>query len=309
MTPLSGRDRGVLLDVPGFAPRAETDKEVHLVSVSPEYFANLGMPLLLGRAFAEADGASAPKVAILNETAARFYFGNTPPIGKRIRFAHRAGRGTGEFEIIGVVKDAKHKSLREEPWRFLYLPLTQTIDRVNRLALSVRCAGDPMALATPIQKEIQNARTTLLITNVSTMEKQVRLSLIRERLVSALSAGFGAVALVLACIGLYGILAYAVTRRTSEIGIRMALGATRGGMVWLILREAAILAVSGIAIGIPAVLALGRVSRALLYGVGTFDVPALAGAMLVLLVFAAIAGVVPARRAGRMDPMTALRCE
>ena len=120
---------------------------------------------------------------------------------------------------------------------------------------------------------------------------------------------FGALALVLACIGIYGVLAYAVTRRTSEIGIRMALGATRSGMVWLILREALALATSGIVIGVPAVLALGRISRALLYGVESFDLPTFACALLVLLVFAAIAGIAPARRAGRLDPMSALRCE
>jgi ABC-type antimicrobial peptide transport system permease subunit len=139
-----------------------------------------------------------------------------------------------------------------------------------------------MALATPIQKDVQSAHPTLLITNVSTMEKQVLLSLISERLISTLSTTFGALAPVLACIGLYGILAYAVTRRTSEIGIRMALGATRGGMVWLILREAVALAVSGIAIGVPAVLAVGHISHALLYGVEPFDLPALVCAAVVL---------------------------
>ena len=139
--------------------------------------------------------------------------------------------------------------------------------------------------------------------------EQVRQSLSRERLVMALSIAFGALALALACIGLYGILAYAVTRRTNEIGIRMALGATQGKMVWLILREAMALAASGIVIGVPAVLALERIARALLYGVGPFDIPAFGCALMVLLACAALAGIVPARRAGRLDPMSALRCE
>ncbi|SPE26074.1 conserved membrane hypothetical protein [Candidatus Sulfopaludibacter sp. SbA3] len=248
-------------------------------------------------------------MAILNETAARFYFGTADPIGKKLRFAHRAAADTGEYEVIGVVKDTKHKSLREEPWRFMYIPLAQAIDRINRLALSVRCSRDPMALAAPIQKEVQRARSTLLITNVTTLEKQVQISLRRERLVSTLATAFGALALVLACIGLYGVLAYAVTRRTSEIGIRMALGATSSGMVWMILREAAVLAMSGIAVAVPALLALGNLSRALLYGVDSFDLPAFACALLVLLLSATIAGTVPARRAGRLDPVTALRVE
>jgi ABC-type antimicrobial peptide transport system permease subunit len=166
-----------------------------------------------------------------------------------------------------------------------------------------------MALAAPAVKQVLAARSTLLITNISTVERQVQLSLMKERLVSTLSTGFGILALVLACIGLYGVLAYGVTRRTGEIGIRMALGATGGEMIWLILKEALFLAISGIALGIPPVLALGRMARALLYGVDSFDLPAFAGAVLVLAVFAAAAGIVPARRAGRLDPMSALRCE
>jgi len=130
-----------------------------------------------------------------------------------------------------------------------------------------------------------------------------------ERLVMALSTAFGVLALLLACIGLYGVLAYAVTRRTGEIGIRMALGATGTEMIWLILREALALAASGVAIGTPAVWLLAHLARALLFGAGLFDLPAFACALLVLLVFAATAGIVPARRAGRLDPMSALRCE
>src|SRR5947207_11435466 len=134
------------------------------------------------------------------------------------------------------------------------------------------------------------------------MEKQVHLSLMRERLVSTLSTAFGALAFVLACVGLFGILAYAVTRRTNEIGIRMALGATSSGIVWSVLREGLALAGGGIVIGIPAALALGRISKALLYGVEAFDIPAFACAAALLLVFAGIAGAVPARRASRLDP-------
>jgi predicted permease len=306
MTPLSGRDRGVIVEIPGFAARGEMEKTVHMVSVSPEYFGTLGAPLVLGRAFTARDGGGAAKVAIFNETAARFYFGHENPIGKKVGLANHRER---VYEVIGVVKDAKHQSLRDEPWRILYLPIGQAVDRINRLALTVRCAGDPMAMARSVSTTVQNARSTLLITNVSTMEKQVERSLIRERLVATLSIAFGALALVLACIGLYGVLAYAVTRRTSEIGIRMALGATSGRVVWLILREALALTTMGIVIAIPAVAALEKLSGALLYGVGKFDAAAFGGALAALLVFAAIAGIVPARRAGRLDPMCALRCE
>jgi predicted permease len=307
-TPMSGRDRGALLEIPGLAARTENDKDIHLAAVSRRYFETFGIPLLLGRAFTPRDDANASKAAIVNQTAARFYFGDANPIGKKVRFANYPSHDL-VYEIIGVVKDAKHDSLRERPSRFIYLPIPQSVDRINRLALAVRCTGDAIAFAGPVRQAIQSVRATVSASNVSTLEKQVRQSLSRERLVMALSIAFGALALALACIGLYGILAYAVTRRTNEIGIRMALGATQGKMVWLILREAMALAASGIVIGVPAVLALERIARALLYGVGPFDIPAFGCALMVLLACAALAGIVPARRAGRLDPMSALRCE
>src|SRR5258708_3116297 len=204
MTPLSGRDRGGVLDIPGFLPRTENDKDVHLAALSPDYFETLGVPLLLGRAFTARDGATALKVGILNESAARFYFGNANPMGKKVRFANYPSHDL-VYEIIGVVKDSRHDSLREQPARFIYLPIPQSVDRINRLALAVRCTGDAVPFAAPVRQEVQSVRSTLLITNVSTIEKQIQQSLSRERLVTALSTAFGALALVLACIGLYGL--------------------------------------------------------------------------------------------------------
>jgi len=308
MSPMSGRDRGAILDIPGFAARAERDKEVHLAALSPDYFETFGVGLLLGRTFTARDNATVSKVAILNETAARFYFGGASAIGKKVRFANYPSPNL-VYEIVGVVKDSKHDSLREQPSRFIYLPIPQSVDRINRLALSVRCSGDALTFALPVKREIQGVLSTALINNVSTIEKQVEQSLSNERLVAALATAFGTLALMLAGIGLYGVLAYSVTRRTSEIGIRMALGATKRGVVWLILREAMVMAACGILMGIPAVFVLGRISRALLYGLGQFDLPAFAIALLILFVCAALAGIVPARRAGRLDPMSALRCE
>jgi predicted permease len=306
MSPLSGRDRGAIVEVPGFTPRTETDKHIHLAAVSPNYFDVLGVPLLVGRDFTARDGAGAPKVAIINETAARFYLAGANPIGREIRFTNYPGRDM-LYEVAGVVKDAKHDSMREAAQRFIYLPIPQSADRINRLTLAVRYSGDAIAFAAPIRREIQRARSTLLVANVSTMERQIAQSLIRERLVAALSTTFGAVALVLVGIGLYGILAYAVTRRTNEIGIRMALGATRRGVVWLVLREALALAAGGIAIGLPMVLALGRTAKALLYGVTPFDPAAFSAAALLLVVFTVLAAIVPGRRASLLDPMSALR--
>jgi predicted permease len=306
MSPLSGRDRGARVAVPGFTPRSETDKEIHLAAISANYFDVMGMPLLMGHDFMARDEAGAPKVAILNEAATRFYFGDANPTGRKIQFTNYPGRDMW-YEVKGVVSDAKHDSLREPPPRFIYLPIPQSADRINRLTLAVRCAGDALAFAAPVRREIRRARSTLLIANVSTMERQIAQSLVRERLVAGLSATFGAVALVLAGIGLYGMLSYAVARRANEIGVRMALGATRRGVVWLVLREALVLAAGGIAIGFPVVMVLGRAIRALLYGVTPVDPFALSAAALLLIAFAVIAAIVPGRRASRLDPMSALR--
>src|SRR5262249_5764824 len=150
------------------------------------------------------DGNDAPRVAILNEASAAFYFGKSNAIGKQVRFANQPPNMPG-YEVIGVVKDTKHENLREQPWRFVYLPIYQSVDRINRLALSVHYSAGATAGITQVTKANKNANSTLLITNVSTMEKQVEHSLIMERSVSALSTAFGILALVLACIGLYGV--------------------------------------------------------------------------------------------------------
>jgi predicted permease len=308
MNPMSGRDRGAVVEVPGFTPKAEADNEIHLAAVSPGYFASLGMPLLLGRDFTYRDRPGAAKVAIVNESAARFYFGAQSPIGRKVRFTNYPQRDL-VYEIAGVVGDIKHDSLREKPPRFIYLPLAQHIEPLNRLALAARCWGDPAALAGAVQERIRRERSTLLITNVSTMEKQIEQSLMRERLVAALAVAFGGASLVLAGIGLYGILAYGVARRRNELGIRMALGATRGGIAWLVLREALTLAAGGALIGVPLVTVLGSAARAALYGVERLDVAAVAGAAALLLLFSVLAAAGPGWRAGSLDPVSALRRE
>lgn len=306
--PMSGRGRGAVVEVAGFTPQTESDKDVHLAAVSPAYFDTLGVPLLVGRRFSESDHASAPRVAILNETAVRFYFNGANPIGRKVKFVNYR-RADLVYEVVGVVRDVIHDNLREPASRFVYLPLLQHVERVNRLGLAVRCSGDAMTYATPVRSEIQGPRSPLVITNVSTMKKQIGQMLFRERLVATLSMAFGSVALTLAAIGLYGILAYAVTRRTNEIGIRLALGASRGGVIWMILREALAVAGIGILVGVPVALAIGQVARASLYGVELFDLPSFASAALLLLVFAGLAAILPTRRASLLDPSMALRRE
>jgi predicted permease len=306
--PLSGRGRGAAIEVPGFMPRTDADKLIHIAAVSPEYFDTLGVPMLLGRRFTAGDHGGAPKVAILNETAARFYFRNANPIGQKVRFTNYR-RSDLLFEVGGVVRDSVHDNMREPASRFIYLPIPQYVEPIRRLALAARCSGDPINFAAPVRSLMQSVRAPLFVQSISTMEKHIEQTLSRERLVATLSTAFGTIALVLASIGLYGILAYAVTRKTNEIGIRMALGATRSGVVWMILREGFELAGAGIFIGVPAVLAIGQVAKALLYGVEPFDPLTLVSAALLLFGLAGVAAVLPGRRASLLDPSTALRRE
>jgi predicted permease len=307
LSPVDGRDAGILIEVPDFTPDAERDKAVSLNHISPEYFATMGIAILRGRPFAENDNESAPKVALLNEAAARFYFGNHDPIGSKIRVA--VPRTADPYEIVGVVKDSKHMNIQEEIPRLLYLPTRQSVQRMGTLTLAVRTSGNPLALAGPIRDQIRDLGSDILVTNVVTLNEQVNQSLLRERLVSSLSSLFGLLALLLACIGLYGVISYTVARRTSEIGIRLALGATPAGMLWMVLKESAAMVLTGIAIGVPASFAVSRLISKLFFGVSPVDPLTILCAAVLMMTVASLAAVLPARRASRVDPLVALRYE
>jgi predicted permease len=307
-SPLNGRHSGVVMDTDPPSSIDPSQRPGSQVSVSPEYFDTFGIRVLNGRTFTARDDSTAPQVAILNQTAARRLFGGVNPVSKRLAFPTNEGRLV--YEIVGVVNDDKHQGLRVETGSFVYFPIPQTIGPINRLTLAVRTSGgDPLSLAAGVRREVQSVRSTLLITNISTMEQQIALNLLRERLVSSLSVAFGLLALALTCIGLYGTLAYSVARRTNEIGIRLALGASRAETVWMVLREALGLAAAGVVIGMPFVWLLGRASQTLLYGVSAFDPLAVSASVAGLLAFAVAAGWIPARRASRLEPLAALRID
>jgi predicted permease len=291
-------------------PRAERGGWIN--SVSPKYFDTLKVPLLLGRSFTALDTKSAPKVAIVNQTFARRFFGGGKSVGRHIVVGDVSG-----IEIVGVVRDGKYKDVREEqrnvvavrgePPNVVYVPFEQSV--LEQMTLYVRTLGDPAKVTAAIRHEAQFVDANVPIYHVRTLEDQLDESLSQERLIATLSSWFGAFALLLASIGLYGVLAYSVTRRTNEIGIRIALGAERGGVIWMVLREALVLVGIGVAIGVPVALALARSVSSLLYGLTSTDPLTISGAVVLLLVVAAIASYLPARRASRVDPMVALRYE
>jgi len=212
-------------------------------------------------------------------------------------------------EIVGVVRDTKHRSLSEPMERLMYLPIAQPHDPMQNLALAVRAQAQPYQLAQSIQRAIRAVSSGILITETTTLRDQVDQSLLQERLISALSTAFGALALVLTCIGLYGVMSYAVAHRTREIGIRTALGAGRSSVLWLVLRHVLLMVALGLGVGIPMIWMGARYLESLLFGVKPLDPLTMGLAVMTLLLVAAIAGYLPARRASRVDPVEALRYE
>jgi predicted permease len=309
LSPLDGNDRGVRVEVSGFTPSVERDQDIRLNQVSPGFFQTFGIGLLQGRLFTEGDNEAAPKVALLNETAARFYFGDRNPIGGQLSFKRGQTAAPLSYQVIGVVKDSRYSSLREPDTRLVYLPMPQSLDQLGRLTLGARANGRATDLMNAVRNELRAAGNDILVTNLMTLNEQVDQSLLQERLVATLSLFFGLLALLLASIGLYGVMSYDVARRTDEIGIRMALGANASRVVWLALRETLLWVALGVGLGLGAALALTRWVESLLFGLKAQDPLALGLAALVLLVVAAIAGYLPARRAARVDPLVALRHE
>ncbi len=274
--------------------------------VGPGYFSTVGIPILLGRDFTAQDAAGAPRTVIVNEAFARFYFQGTNPVGRQIFWL--PGQRTG-LEIVGVAANVKDHSLRWGAIRRFYVPMHQPIEAVTTVNFEVRTTGDPQQAAGAIRRELGAVDPTLPLVRLDTLEGLIDRSLIEERLIASLSGFFGVLALVLACTGLYGVMSYSVARRTSELGLRMALGAGSGDVLRLILRESVVLVGLGIALGVPAALAAARLISSRLFGLGAADPRAVATATLLLLLVALLAGYVPARRAGRIDPMVALRTE
>jgi putative ABC transport system permease protein len=304
---LTDSDAGSNVTIEGYQAQDSEDMEVRHNRIGPDYFATMGIPLIGGREFTVADAAGSAKVAIINETMARRFFANRNPIGSH--FAFGAGdRIRPDIEIVGVVKDSKHTTVREEKRPFAYLPYSQETN-LGRITFYARTDQDVVSIAPSLRREVAQRDNNLPIYDLKTLRQQTNESLFADRFLTFLSICFGSLAAALAAIGLYGVMAYTVTRRMREIGIRIALGATQGRVAWLVLREVALLAGAGLLAGAPLAFALGRAAEALLFGVNAGDPLVFAAAGSLLTLVALFGGYLPARRAAKVDPMVALRRE
>jgi predicted permease len=254
------------------------------------------------RGFGPQDTANSPRVAVIDEMMARTMFPKGSPIGRR--YSRGGGR---DIEVIGVVKDVKVNSLQEDPQPIDYYPYAQHPRYLNDF--EVRYSRDLDVVAAAVRQRIHEVDPHLPISNVTTLEEQVERSIGNQRLVAQLSTFFGLLAVFLSCFGIYGVMSYVVTGRTNEIGIRMALGAGRFNMLWMMMREILLLVASGIVIGVPVALAGDRLVSNMLFGIKPAHRVTLISATVILLIVAAIAGYLPARRASLVDPMVALRYE
>ena len=307
MSPLSGRDRGVKMAVRGAAAGLERDMGIHVNQVTSGYFETMGVRLIAGRLFTPSDRAGALRVTILNETAARSYFGSESPLGRKVNFPGQ--RVEDEYEIVGVVGDVRYQHLRTPDERMAYLPIEQSIDPIGTTVVAVRAVGDVMSFVPQIRAAAGKTLPSGFVSAVGTIEQRVAGSLVRERMLSLLATFFAALALTLACVGLYGVVAYRVVSRTREIGVRIAVGAGRGAVIWMMVRETVAIVAIGATAGAVLSLAAGRYVASQLFGVTPGDPLAIGGALIVLAAVALLAAYIPARRASRINPVAALRVD
>ena len=300
-----GTNTGWLIYVRGYVPKPDEPRTTPWVDgISPGYFKTMEIPLLAGRDFDDRDVRSTASVMIVNETFARHYFGNENPVGRHVGLAP----GVFDVEIVGVVKDGKYTGLREQPVRMMYVPQRERIG-TSQMTVLVRTAGDPLAFASTLRQKASEIDRHAIVHNIATAQDQIDRSLLRERLVATISGLFGILAVLLATIGLYGVLSYGIARRTREFGIRIAIGAEGTSILRMVLREAGWLLGSGIVAGLIAAWWLGRIVRSLLYGVQPGDLASLGIAIGILAAAGTLAAWIPARRASRIDPIQALRYE
>jgi len=293
------------LSVEGRVARAGDDAAVNLKMVTPRFFETMGIAIHLGRDFLPQDRPGTTRVAIINETLARQYFSGKSPIGGRIG----VGTNTADLEIVGVIADTKYNDLRAPVPPTVYLPIYQAQSPLHARTLHVRTSLDSAEMTAAIRNQVRELDKDLPIAKMNVFATLLDEHLVQERMIATLSGFFAALALMLASIGLYSVLAYSVQRQTREIGIRMSLGAPRGLIVRIVLRDCLVMLAAGTAIGFPISVWLLTLVRSQLFGVHPADPPTMVAAAILMVAVAVLAGYFPARRAARIDPMVALRYE
>ena len=306
---VSGLDSSSPVTIEGQTPLPGDHADARWSMVGPNFFSTTGIAVLEGREITDADSGNGQRVGVINQTMARKFFPHASPIGQRALVHTTAG--DAPFVIVGVVQDAKQHNAREKPLPRFYVPYFNPIgdDWTAGAAIIVRTVGDPSSFSSAIRRVVKQAAPVLPAVSIETIDQRLSDSLVTDRMIADLSGAFGMLAVVLVCIGLYGVMAYATSGRTNEIGIRIALGAQRRGILWLILRESLLLVLIGAAIGVPLVFLAGRWISSLLFGLQPADPVALAFSIALMFVVGILASYIPARRATHVDPMVALRYE
>ena len=308
-SPMSGTSRSSTVNVHGYTSRPGEDLGVKDCLTGPKYAETLGIPLLRGREIGPRDTAASPKVAVVNEAFVEHYFKDQNPIGHILSFGDESDKDA-PIEIVGVIGDIKSSNAREQPEATVYRPILQIQDEdAYSVNIHIRTLGNASSLATAARQTINQTDDKLPIFGVTTLSEQLQGTLLQDRLIAQLVSFFGALALMLACIGLYGVMAHGVTRRTNEIGIRMALGAEGRDIAWMVLRETLVLVVAGLVLGVPTAMFAARLISNQLFGLNPSDPVTLITAAVVLSIVALLAGYLPARKASRVDPLIALRYE
>jgi putative ABC transport system permease protein len=303
---LAGDDVNGSMDIAGYAPKPDEDVDAEVPWVSQDYFSTMGISLVAGRGFTKADAAGAQKVAVVNEMFARKYFGS--PLNALGHHVSRSQRPVTDTAIVGVVHDTKHTSVRDEIRPTVYRPFVQC-EKPTSLIYYVRTWQAPEATTNAIRSAVQNINAKLIVEDVRTMQDEIDETISTQRMIALLATVFGALATLLAGIGLYGVLAYSTAQRTREIGIRMALGAQRLTVARLILREVLILSAGAVLVTLPLAFLLSRTLRGQLFGVSPADPLVYGGGVLMIGVVTSLAALLPARRAASIEPMQALRSE
>ena len=303
----SGSESGDPVAVEGYTPKPDEQMNSRIDHVGPGYFSTMGIPILLGREIGAQDRAAGLRPAVVNETFAHRFFPNANPIGKHIRDTYPGN--PADAIVVGVAADAKYNSLREKtPPRF-YVPLFNPMWEQGSAVYEVRTFADTRSVGAALRSAVGQVGPSLPPISIRTMSGLVSDTLETDRFIEQLSGTFGLLAILLASVGLYGVMAYIVARRTRDIGIRMALGARPADVLWQVLRESLVLVWIGIAIGVPAALAGTRLVRSMIFGLGFADPAVIAAAVVLFAVIAALASFLPAYRASQVDPMVALRYE